>query len=165
MKQLWAPWRMAYIAGEENSPEEGCIFCIREIRAEDRKRRVLRRGEHSFVIMNKYPYSNGHLLIAPYRHIADLNDLTENEALEMHRLLVLCRNVLQEKVSPHGFNVGMNLGRESGAGVADHLHMHIVPRWSGDTNFMPVFSDVRVIPQHIEATYELLAQAFDEGRP
>lgn len=165
MKQLWAPWRMAYIGGEENPPDGSCIFCIRDVSGEDRKRLVLHRGEHAFVIMNKYPYSNGHLLIAPYRHIADLNDITEGEASEIHRFLVLCRNVLQENLSPHGFNIGMNLGRESGAGIADHLHMHIVPRWSGDTNFMPVFSDVRVIPQHLETTYEILARAFDERRP
>jgi ATP adenylyltransferase len=148
---------MEYIQGESAGK---CIFCVRDTKGEDRERLILFRGEHAFVMMNKYPYSNGHLMVAPYRHTAELNDLTEVETLEMHKLLVLCRNVLQDSISPHGFNIGMNLGQVAGAGVADHLHMHIVPRWSGDTNFMPIFADVRVIPQHLEATYERLAQGF-----
>ena len=165
MKQLWAPWRMAYISGKDDENAEGCVFCVRDIRGEDRQRLILHRGEHAFVIMNKYPYSNGHLMVAPYRHLAELNGLSDAEALEMHHLLVHCRNVLQEECLPHGFNIGMNLGQVAGAGVADHLHLHIVPRWSGDTNFMPVFADVRVIPQHLDATYEYLAQAFGRRFP
>jgi ATP adenylyltransferase len=110
--------------------------------------------------MNRYPYTNGHLLVAPFRHTADLADLNELEALEMHRLLVLAKAVLKECVAPQGFNIGMNLGQVAGAGVADHLHMHIVPRWQGDTNFMPVFADVRIIPEHLEETYSRLAEAF-----
>jgi ATP adenylyltransferase len=165
MKQLWAPWRMTYIRGEDEKPDPGCIFCVRDRQGDDRRRLILHRGEHAFVLMNKYPYSNGHLMVAPYRHTADPGELDEAEALEMHRLLVLSRDVLGQCMGPHGFNIGMNLGQVAGAGITDHLHLHIVPRWSGDTNFMPVFADVRVIPQHLEATWELLAAAFAARRP
>lgn len=164
MEQLWAPWRMTYIRGEEKEP--GCVFCIPPEEAEEDERRlVLLRGETAFVLMNKYPYTNAHLMIAPYRHTCEPGVLTDGEALEMHRLLVLSKAVLQETVAPQGFNIGMNLGLVAGAGIADHLHLHIVPRWSGDTNFMPVFSDVRVIPQHLEETYRNLRRAFAGRRP
>lgn len=162
MKQLWAPWRMDYIRDNSEGTRE-CILCIDDRSGEDRQRLILHRGEHAFVIMNRYPYSNGHLMIAPYRHVATPDGLTDGEALEVHRLLVRCRRVLQERLAPQGFNVGMNLGQAAGAGVADHLHLHIVPRWSGDTNFMAVFGDVRVIPEHLEATYEDLSRAFRGG--
>ncbi|MBE0597943.1 MAG: HIT domain-containing protein [Desulfuromonadales bacterium] len=165
MKQLWAPWRMTYIRGESDVPETGCVFCLPPDPQEDERRLILHRGEHAFIIMNKYPYTNGHLMIAPYRHTADPATLDETEALEMHRFLVLAREVLQEVCAPQGFNIGMNLGQIAGAGVADHLHQHLVPRWSGDTNFMPVFSDVRIIPQHLEETYQLMRQAFARRRP
>ncbi|WP_298038316.1 HIT domain-containing protein [uncultured Desulfuromonas sp.] len=162
MKQLWAPWRMEYIQGEAGKGE-GCVFCGLGDPSNDPGRLILRRGDHAFVLMNKFPYSNGHLMVAPYRHTCDPGVLSDVEALEMHRLLNLARDVLQEKFSPQGFNVGMNLGQIAGAGVTDHLHMHIVPRWSGDTNFMPVFADVRVIPQHLQATYDYLAPAFSKN--
>jgi ATP adenylyltransferase len=157
MKQLWAPWRMAYI--EEPDSHE-CIFCVRDIQNDDRRRFILKRGTESFVMMNKFPYSNGHLLVAPYRHTADMNELSQNEKMELFHFLILCQNVLRAVFQPEGFNIGMNLGRVAGAGVAEHLHFHIVPRWNGDTNFMPVFSDVRVIPQHLETTYQKLADGF-----
>jgi len=160
MKQLWAPWRMDYILGDSGKRECECIFCVRDITGEDRARLILYRGEHAFVVMNKYPYTNGHLMVAPYRHTADPGELSAVEALEMHRLTVLCRDVLKQCIAPQGFNLGMNLGQIAGAGLADHLHLHVVPRWSGDTNFMPVFADVRVIPQHLETTYALLLGAF-----
>lgn len=163
MEQLWAPWRMTYIRGEEKGP--GCVFCLPPDEDEDEQRLVLLRGECSFVLMNKYPYSNAHLMVAPYRHTNDLGVLSDAEALEMHKLLVLSRQVLQETVAPHGFNIGMNLGLVAGAGIADHLHLHIVPRWNGDTNFMPVFADVRVIPQHLEETYGYLRRAFAGRHP
>jgi ATP adenylyltransferase len=164
MEQLWAPWRMSYIRGEDPGTQRACIFCLRDCGAEDCQRLVLCRGEHACILMNRYPYSNGHLLVAPFRHTADLADLNDQEALEMHRLLVLAKEVLKECVAPQGFNVGMNLGQVAGAGVADHLHMHIVPRWQGDTNFMPVFADVRIIPEHLEETYGRLAEAFARRR-
>jgi ATP adenylyltransferase len=161
MKHLWAPWRMTYLTCKEEMAKDCCVFCVRDIVGEDRKRLILHRGQHTFIIMNKYPYTNGHLLIAPYRHIADIVDLAAEETAEMHELLVLCRKVLQDCLHPQGFNIGINLGPIAGAGLADHLHMHIVPRWQGDTNFMPVFADVRVIPQHLEETYAILSAAFE----
>ena len=148
---------MAYI--EEPCGDE-CIFCVKDIAGEDRQRLILKRGEGVFVMMNKFPYSNGHLLIAPYRHTAHMNDLSDPERLEIFQLLVLSQNVLGDVFQPEGFNIGMNLGKIAGAGVAEHLHFHIVPRWSGDTNFMPVFSDVRVIPQHLEVTFKKLVNGF-----
>jgi ATP adenylyltransferase len=156
---------MAYIQEEvKDSRGSGCVFCLPEQPECDSDRLVLWRGDHAFIIMNKFPYTNGHLMVAPYHHTADLADLTAEVALEMHQLLVFSRDVLQDCMSPHGFNIGMNLGRVAGAGIADHLHMHLVPRWSGDTNFMPVFAEVRVIPQHLEATYAILRSAFAARR-
>ena len=159
MERLWAPWRMTYILGQDEA-KTGCVFCIGEDSGDDAEKLVLHRGEYAFVIMNKFPYTNGHLLVAPYRHLGEIDQLSDDEALEMHRLLVLSRSVLKERCSPEAFNVGMNIGRTAGAGITDHLHQHLVPRWSGDTNFMPVFTDVRVIPQHLEETYHLLAAGF-----
>lgn len=161
MDRLWAPWRMDYIRA--NGDDGRCVLCVGERADEDRRRLVLQRGEHAYVMMNRYPYSNGHLMIAPYRHLASPDDLRDDEVLEMHRLLVRCRRVLQECLAPQGFNVGLNLGRAAGAGIADHLHLHVVPRWSGDTNFMTVLGEVRVIPEHLEATYAELARAFAAG--
>ncbi|GAB4173552.1 MAG: HIT domain-containing protein [Geothermobacteraceae bacterium] len=160
MKRLWAPWRMTYINGEDRQCQKGCIFCLSEQSDEDRERLVLFRGRSAYIIMNRYPYSNGHLMVAPYRHTADLGSLSPEEVADIWRLTVLARDVLTEWASPDGFNVGMNWGRVAGAGVEDHLHQHIVPRWSGDTNFMPVLSDVRVIPQHLEETAEVLRDLF-----
>jgi len=162
MKQLWAPWRMTYLQCKDDTPEEGCVFCVIDKDIEDRERLILCRGRLAFVMMNKYPYTNGHLLIAPYRHLGDIADLSAEEVAEMHHLLVRAKNALQHCIMPQGFNVGINLGRIAGAGIADHLHMHLVPRWVGDTNFMPVFSDVRVIPQHLEETYGILSRCFAE---
>lgn len=160
MKQLWAPWRMAYINGAEEPTPRGCIFCLKDTAAEDQARQVLYRGEHAVVMMNRYPYTNGHLMIAPFRHTAELHELSDLEVLEMHHLSVMAQTVLREAMQPQGCNIGMNLGRAAGAGVEDHLHLHLVPRWIGDTNFMPVFSEVRVIPQHLEETYALLLKYF-----
>lgn len=162
MKQLWAPWRMTYIAGEEESVGQGCIFCLRDCAAEDGARQILFRGEHAVVMMNRYPYTNGHLMIAPFRHTAELAELSPDEVLEMYQLTSMAQRILKETMQPQGFNLGMNLGRAAGAGVEDHLHLHLVPRWLGDTNFMPVFDEVRVIPQHLEATYVLLRRHFQQ---
>jgi ATP adenylyltransferase len=157
MKKLWAPWRLEYIQGERS---ERCVFCLDEETSDDESRLILHRGAFCFVIMNRYPYSNGHLMVAPYRHLAGLGDLSPDEVQELHRLTVLCQQVLRECIAVQGFNVGINLGEVAGAGVADHLHQHIVPRWHGDTNFMPVFAEVRVVPQHLEATYRCLKPVF-----
>lgn len=157
MEQLWAPWRLEYIQG----PEEGdCIFCVAEETVPDRERLILVRRQFCCVMMNLYPYSNGHLLVSPYRHLNDISLLEETEILEIHQLMTDCQAVLRDVCAAQGFNVGWNLGRVAGAGIADHIHMHIVPRWAGDSNFMPIIADTRVIPQHIQKTYELLSAAF-----
>ena len=160
MEKLWAPWRMEYIG---QPCQDGCIFCLTEECEQDEQRLILHRSEHAFVIMNKYPYSNGHLMVAPYRHTVDMSSLSAEEVLDMHQLLIRCQAVLQKTFNPQGFNIGINLGRDAGAGVIDHLHQHIVPRWQGDTNFMPLFADVRVIPQHLEKTYAILFAEFQGG--
>lgn len=159
MKQLWAPWRLEYIVSEEKP--DGCIFCIFPQEDEDEKNLILCRGKHAFVIMNRFPYSNGHLLVPPYRHIADMTELTDEENLEIMQLTQKCCKVLKTICKPDGFNIGINMGTAAGAGIADHLHLHVVPRWNGDTNFMPVFADVKVIPQALETTYKLLKEQFD----
>jgi ATP adenylyltransferase len=159
MDRLWAPWRLEYIQGPE---DDCCIFCVDEDLAEDQSRLIVVRGEYSYVIMNRYPYSNGHLMVSPYRHVSDPCELEEREVLEIHQLMVRSQTVLREVCAAQGFNVGWNIGPAAGAGIADHIHMHIVPRWRGDSNFMPILADTRVIPQHIEKTYSLLAEAFSE---
>lgn len=151
---------MTYLECKDTQNRDCCVFCVRDLEHEDPSRLILRRGKHAFVVMNKYPYTNGHLLIAPYRHIPDILDLEPEEQAEMFELLRACRCVLQTCLRPQGFNIGINLGKVAGAGLADHLHMHIVPRWTGDTNFMPVFDEVRVIPQHLEETYQILLKGF-----
>ena len=158
MDRLWAPWRLEYI----QSPDEDdkCVFCLDDNTTEDRNRLVVRRGCHSYVIMNRYPYSNGHLMVSPFRHVSDPAELEEREVLEMHKLLVVCQSVLRDICSAQGFNVGWNIGEAAGAGIAAHMHAHVVPRWAGDCNFMPVLGETRVIPQHIEKTYDLLVKGF-----
>ena len=159
MDRLWAPWRLEYIQGAE---DDRCIFCAEEDSTNDQMRLIVARGEHSLVIMNRYPYSNGHLMVSPYRHLSDTAELESDEVLEIHQLMVCSQAVLRDVCSAQGFNIGWNIGPSAGAGIADHIHMHIVPRWAGDSNFMPILADTRVIPQHIETTYALLAKAFLE---
>jgi len=157
MERLWAPWRLEYIVAER---QEGCIFCRFPQDNDDEKRLILSRGEHAFVIMNAFPYSNGHLLIPPYRHVADLSELTDEENLDIMRLAQRSCEALAEVCRPDGFNLGINLGTASGAGIADHIHMHVVPRWNADTNFMPVLADVKVIPEALQDTYAKLKGRF-----
>lgn len=157
MERLWAPWRMEYITDDKF---HGCIFCSGPEQATDRERLILWRSPLSLVMMNRYPYSNGHLMVSPNRHTADLNTLSAEEMLDLFETLRLCRNILQENLSPQGFNIGLNLGRAAGAGIEEHLHFHIVPRWGGDANFMTVVAEVRVIPEHLLATYDKLLPAF-----
>lgn len=159
MDQLWAPWRLEYIQGAE---EGNCIFCVDDASFDDRDRLILIRREFCYVMMNRFPYSNGHLMVSPYRHLGDTRSLETGEVLEIHQLMVDSQTVLREACAAQGFNVGWNLGRAAGAGIVDHIHMHIVPRWIGDSNFMPILSETRVIPQHIEATYSILVKAFAE---
>lgn len=157
MDTLWAPWRMTYILDEDKP--KGCIFCLAQdgVGADDL---VLAVGETCLVMMNKYPYNNGHLLVAPRRHLPDMEGLSRRELADLMSAVHLATKVLKEVMNPEGFNVGLNLGRVAGAGVAEHLHFHVVPRWNGDTNFMTVFGEVRVIPEHIRATHRKLRPFF-----
>ena len=154
MKRLWAPWRLQYI--EQTPHEEGCIFCVKPQQARDDENYLLHRGPHCFIMLNAFPYNNGHLLIAPYRHLPDLAELNDDEQLDLLALTNLGMKTLREVYHPQGFNVGINVGQVAGAGIADHIHLHIVPRWSGDTNFMPVLGETRVVPQALSESYERL---------
>lgn len=154
---LWAPWRLAYIKSPDRPAAGECFLCLgRDHPADDRNNLVLYRGQHVFVVLNRFPYNNGHLLVAPYAHKAHLSDLDDGELLECGQLLRELTGVLTRAMSPDGFNIGLNLGKVAGAGLPGHLHWHIVPRWNGDTNFMPVLGDVNVIPQSLDALYGLL---------
>jgi len=156
-KNLWAPWRIGYIQGLDKF--EGCFICHNiERPQDDEKNYVLWRTAGSIVMLNKFPYNNGHLLIAPARHIADFDQAGEAELLELTKLISQTKKVLSLSIKPHGFNVGMNFGRCAGAGLPGHLHIHIVPRWDGDTNFMSVCSDTKVISQSLSGLYEQLKQ-------
>ncbi len=161
MKNLWAPWRMTYILSADNKDGE-CIFCPGPNRDRDEERLILYVGEYSMVIMNKFPYNNGHLLVAPNRHVPGLSHLTDTESLDIIKKVQKTIEILKSHMNPDGFNVGLNLGRVAGAGMEEHMHFHIVPRWNGDTNFMTVFDDVRVIPQHIKETYKQLRPYFEK---
>jgi ATP adenylyltransferase len=156
MKTMWAPWRMEYILGEK---DEGCIFC----RAlSDQDNLTLYKGKVTMVVMNKYPYINGHLLIAPNRHLSLLEQLSKKKMGDLLETVEKSVGILKKVMNPDGFNVGLNLGKVAGAGVEEHLHFHIVPRWSGDTNALTVFADVRVIPEHLQATFNNLKPYFDK---
>lgn len=157
MKRIWAPWRIDYIKSEK---DPGCIFCDMLEYGDDPKMLILERNEVSFVVMNKYPYNNGHLMVAPYEHTKDITSLKPQVQSEMFASIQKCVKVLKAEMNPHGFNIGLNLGLVAGAGVEDHLHFHIVPRWNGDCNFMPVLADTRVISEHLDATYLQLAKQF-----
>jgi len=162
MKQLWAPWRLAFI---ERVPHgSGCIFCEKPALKQDGRSFILRRGRHAYVLMNIYPYNNGHLLIAPYRHIAAIEQLPEPVLLDMLRLVQQSLKAIRKAYAPEGFNIGVNQGRAAGAGIAHHIHLHIVPRWGADTNFMPLLGETRVLPQHLEASYTRLKAAFGKTR-
>lgn len=158
MKVLWAPWRMKYILSEEKG--DNCIFCPGENRKQDEERLILHVGSQTMVVMNMYPYNNGHLLVAPSGHVSGLEHLSDIETLELLRMVRKSIDILKEVMSPEGFNVGLNLGRVAGAGMEEHMHFHIVPRWNGDTNFMTVHGDIRVIPEHIRETYKKLRPHF-----
>lgn len=163
MEQLWAPWRMQYISKADDPTNAGeCIFCAFPAENNDEERLILLRGDRAFIILNAYPYSNGHLMVTPFHHTSDLNDLDDAEMLEMMALTRQGVNLLKKAFRPDGFNIGMNMGRVAGAGIADHVHIHIVPRWSGDTNFMPVLADVRVIPESLAAVYRRLIEVAAE---
>jgi ATP adenylyltransferase len=161
MDVLWAPWRMEYILN--NTKENGCIFCPGE-NEKTADRSILFKGKYTLVMMNKYPYINGHLLVAPLNHKAALGQLEGKEKIALMTVVSHSVDILRKVMKAEGFNVGLNLGRVAGAGVEDHLHFHIVPRWNGDTNFMTVFGDIRVIPEHMEQTYLRLLPYFQKVR-
>jgi ATP adenylyltransferase len=157
METLWAPWRMEYILGNR---ELYCIFCPEGNGHTDEERLILHRGRQVMVMMNKFPYNNGHLLIAPWRHVAGLDELNVDEMTHIMQWLQITTRIIKKTMHPDGYNVGLNLGNAAGAGVEAHLHVHVVPRWQGDTNFLTVFGDVRSIPEHLKQTYEKLLPYF-----
>ena len=164
MEKIFAPWRAQYILSNSDDKEkiDGCIFCEFPKRDEDEKRMIIERGKYCFVIMNAYPYNPGHLMVVPYRHTADFTSLTAEEFAEMTALAQKCVKALTQLMQPHGFNIGMNIGKVAGAGIDQHLHMHIVPRWNGDTNFMPVVGEVRVLSESLASTYSRLTAIWPE---
>jgi ATP adenylyltransferase len=159
MERLWTPWRMAYIKGAERM--EGCIFCDLPASGDDAGALILARGALAYVIMNKFPYNSGHLMVAPSRHVADLRELNTAELSEIMEWSQRCMHALHETMNPHGYNVGINQGTVAGAGVKDHIHQHIVPRWGGDTNFMTTVGEVKVLPESLEETYAKLKPYFE----
>jgi ATP adenylyltransferase len=159
MEHLWAPWRMEYILMEK---PQGCFLCDAPIEDDDEGNFILYRGKWNFIIMNRYPYNPGHLLIAPYKHVANLEQLSKQALYEHSDLTLKSIKVMKQAFKCKNFNVGMNLGAVAGAGTADHIHTHIVPRWQGDTNFMPVIGGLRVMPEAVEQTYQQLKPGFSE---
>ncbi|NNJ70549.1 MAG: HIT domain-containing protein [Kiritimatiellales bacterium] len=157
-KTIWAPWRIEYILSNK---EGGCFLCSMLKERNDRDNLILKRGKSCFVLMNRYPYTGGHLMVAPYRHLEHLKDMTPEERVELTDLSIEAVEILKAELNPDGLNLGYNLGEAAGAGLKDHIHQHIVPRWTGDTNFMPVLSDTRVMPQALMEQYDALHPLFN----
>jgi len=157
MNRLWAPWRIEYILGPK--PDE-CVFCIPKDPSEDEERLILKRAKYNFVIMNKFPYNTGHLMVCPYAHVCSLEELNKEVLSEMMELISECVVVLKKVFNPDGINVGLNIGEAAGAGVEEHLHFHLVPRWIGDHSFMAVFGEAMVIPEHLRSVYNKLKPYF-----
>ena len=160
MERIWAPWRLEFVEAAANSDALACVFCEAPARGDDEAALIVRRGTSCYAILNLYPYTNGHLMIAPYRHVAQPGDLTAEERAELWQLLDEGLAALDAVMAPHAANAGLNLGRAAGQGIEGHLHLHVVPRWNGDTNFMPVLADTRVIPQALAETCRLLRAAW-----
>ena len=159
MERLWAPWRMELI--EKGEPQKGCIFCELPRRTDDRDNLILGRSPHTFAILNRFPYTNGHVMVVPRAHASDLVALSREENDELAEKLRVAVRLVGEAYRAHGYNLGMNLGRVAGAGIADHLHWHVVPRWNGDTNFMPVLGDTKVMIEHLHAGWDRLRPLFE----
>lgn len=160
MKPLFAPWRMEVI--EEYKKAQSCILCRLKASQNDAEDLIIHRSDHSFVVMNKYPYTNGHMMFVPNRHLSDWTSLEESEFLEMQKLSQKAIRILEQKFNAQAYNLGVNLGRAAGAGIHEHLHMHLVPRWEGDFNFMPLFSEVKVISEHLAASYQKIKEAWGD---
>jgi ATP adenylyltransferase len=159
-QRIWAPWRLAYVKDAAKDVEQGCIFCVKPDEADDERNLIVHRSERCFVILNLFPYTNGHMMIAPFEHVAALQDVDAETIAEMMALAQQGMRALEDVYAPHGYNVGFNQGRVAGAGVEHHIHMHVVPRWGGDTNFMPVLGDTRVLPQSLADSYAALRDRF-----
>ena len=164
MDILWSPWRYDYIksgSSDQHTESTGCVFCaLQESAGDDQSKYILHRGQHNYVVLNIYPYISGHLLIVPYAHLGELDAAPVETTSEMMELAKRSQTLLRETYRPHGFNLGMNLGRSAGAGVADHIHLHIMPRWTGDSNFMSTIGETRVIPEDLKTTYDKLHGRF-----
>lgn len=160
MKQLWAPWRMAFIT-PKTPPPPGCIFCTQPAANRDDEYHILYRGERCFMMLNRYPYNNGHLMIAPYQHVGSISLLDTETLTELMTQAQLALKAIRHAMNPDGFNMGINEGKVAGAGFDQHMHYHIVPRWNGDTNFMPVVADVKVMPEHLDNVYKQLKAAIE----
>jgi ATP adenylyltransferase len=158
--RIWAPWRLAYVKDASKDNEDECIFCTKPAEEDDERNLIVHRGERCFVILNLFPYTNGHLMVAPYEHTGKLQDLDPETVAEMMALAQRSMRRLEQVYEPHGYNVGVNQGRIAGAGFEGHIHLHVVPRWGGDTNFMPVIGDTRVMPQSLEDSFKALKEAF-----
>jgi ATP adenylyltransferase len=159
-QRIWAPWRLAYVKDASKDNESKCIFCAALEAGDDEANLIVHRGERCFVILNKFPYTNGHLMVAPYEHVAVLQGLDAQTLGELMALAQRSMDALETSYAPHGYNVGFNQGRVAGAGVEHHIHMHVVPRWGGDTNFMPVLGDTRVMNQTLEDSFQTVRKAF-----
>jgi ATP adenylyltransferase len=157
-KPLWAPWRLEYVQSADE--DEGCLFCRAAEERDDEAKLVVHRGPAAIVLLNKFPYSSRHLMVAPKRHTGEFAELSDEEVVEAHRLAGQGIGALAQSYAPQGYNLGWNLGRIAGAGIVDHVHLHVVPRWAGDTNFMPVLADVKVMPEHLLETRRKLAAAW-----
>ena len=162
MKRLWAPWRMEYILDEKK--HGSCLFChiSKERKVNDRKNLILYRGKHSFVVLNKYPYNNGHLMVVPYFHTPTFDGLDDDVLFELMKTQKISVDVIKKAMNPDGFNLGLNFGHVAGAGMESHMHMHIVPRWNGDTDSMPIIAETRVMPQHLKKSYNQLRGLFSK---
>jgi ATP adenylyltransferase len=163
MDYLWTPWRYHYVSTADDAGV--CVFCAAAQSADDRKNLVVHRAEFNFIILNRYPYCSGHLMVIPYRHAATLADLSDQTTVELMRLACRCEKALKASYSPDGMNLGMNIGKSAGAGIAGHVHLHILPRWTGDTNFMTVVGETRVVPEDLDVTWEKLRAHFGPEPP
>ena len=159
IRPIWAPWRLEYILSKRGSE---CIFCEKSGEDRDKDNLILYRSTHNLVMLNLYPYNNGHLMVVPYSHLFSITDLSDEETLDLMRVTQLSVNSLKEAFMPEGYNIGINIGKVAGAGIEEHLHLHIIPRWAGDTYFMAVLDEVRVIPEHVMSTYERLFPIFNK---
>lgn len=158
--RLWAPWRFDYVRQADDKNSTGCIFCDFPKETRDRDLLILHRSENVFVLLNAYPYTSGHLMVAPYRHVFSITELVDAELLEINQMVATSVAAITEIFRPDGFNLGVNMGRAAGAGIPNHIHWHIVPRWDGDTNFMTTIGELRVIPQDLRQTWDAMRNAF-----